>query len=300
MAAPIEISVVIPARNRATVLKRALESIKQQSLQPKEVIVVDDGSTDETVDAAKEFAKTYPILTVIELKKNGGAPNARNIGIRQASCPWVALLDSDDAWLSDKLERQSACIDDGTVAVFTNTKFVYPDKTTETTYDEGIVDAKELRYRNVLGGCSAAFLRKSSVIEVGFFDTRLPSCQDWDLWLKLADIGNITRVSPPATVYYFDAANRISKNPSGVMAGHSQVYERIYSRLSNAKDISKLKRFHQFHMAQTKIYWTGINNGVCRPAISNLIYPQSPITRSSAAHLLYMAIRSRMFGRIAQ
>src|SRR5260221_2437233 len=98
----IEVSVVIPAYNAAHFLPRALTSVLRQTRQPSEIIVVDDGSGDDTRDVAAAYA---PKVTYF-WQKNAGASAARNYAVKRANGKWIAFLDADDAWRPDKLERQ--------------------------------------------------------------------------------------------------------------------------------------------------------------------------------------------------
>ncbi len=98
------ISVVIPSYNRATLIGRAIESVLQQTYSNIEIIVVDDASTDETESVVKRIKNDK--LHYIKLKKNGGACKARNVGIRASKGEYIAFLDSDDIWNTDKLEKQ--------------------------------------------------------------------------------------------------------------------------------------------------------------------------------------------------
>ena len=113
----ITISVVIPAYNAAHFLPRCLKSVFAQTLKPAEVIVVDDGSTDDTAAVAAALG-----ARVIG-RQNGGISAARNTGIQNASGQWIALLDADDLWAPEKLERQVACIRPETVLVYTGIRF---------------------------------------------------------------------------------------------------------------------------------------------------------------------------------
>ena len=96
------VSVVIPTYNRSALITRALDSVLAQTVKPHEILVVDDGSTDDTASLVR---KHYPAVQLIR-QKNTGVSAARNAGITAATGEWVALLDSDDAWLPRKLERQ--------------------------------------------------------------------------------------------------------------------------------------------------------------------------------------------------
>ena len=113
----VRISVVIPAYNAARFLPRCLASVFAQTLKPDEVIVVDDGSTDDT--AALAAALGARVIS----RPNGGLSAARNTGIQNASSEWIALLDADDLWAPEKLERQVACIRPETVLVYTGIRF---------------------------------------------------------------------------------------------------------------------------------------------------------------------------------
>ena len=97
----MKISVIIPTYNRYEFLKRALNSVYAQTFLPSEVIVVDDGSTDNTSHIQLDFPKIKYIY-----QKNSGVSSARNTGIKNATSDWIAFLDSDDTWLESKLELQ--------------------------------------------------------------------------------------------------------------------------------------------------------------------------------------------------
>ena len=101
------VSVIIPVYNRVKSIGRALDSVLKQTYQPKEIIVVDDGSTDGTVDYIRE---NYPQVTVLT-QANQVPSAARNRGIAHSTGEWVALLDSDDIWLPDKLRAQVQIIE---------------------------------------------------------------------------------------------------------------------------------------------------------------------------------------------
>src|SRR5437763_1188518 len=116
----ITISVVIPAYNAAQFLPRCMGSIFAQTYQPKEVLVVDDGSTDGTAVLAAQMGAR------VVIRPNGGISAARNTGIRNATSEWIAWLDADDMWQPQKLERQAACLHPDTVLVYTGVR-VYQD-----------------------------------------------------------------------------------------------------------------------------------------------------------------------------
>lgn len=179
------ISVVIPTHNRASMLLEALQSVFQQSLQPAEVLVVDDGSTDRTQEILAHLGNTVQYLRL----PNSGVSGARNSGWRSAKGDWIAFLDSDDLWLPRKLERQinalAAC--PSTPLCYTdeiwirNGKRVNPCK--HHAKHSGLI------FQHCLPRCiispSSALIRKDVLEELGGFDESLPVCEDYDLWLRL-------------------------------------------------------------------------------------------------------------------
>ena len=103
----MKISVVIPMYNSSKTILSTLNSIKKQTVPPFEVIIIDDGSIDESATIVENFIANNSILNVKLIKKvNGGVSSARNVGMKEAKGDWIALLDSDDEWLPNKLERQ--------------------------------------------------------------------------------------------------------------------------------------------------------------------------------------------------
>jgi glycosyltransferase involved in cell wall biosynthesis len=181
----MNISVIIPTWNRAARLANALQSVFAQTLPAAEVIVVDDGSTDDT---RRLVRSRFPDARYI-YQSNRGVSRARNTGIQAASGDWIALLDSDDHWLPDKLalqcERLHArpgyriCHSDE--IWIRNGRRVNPGKK-HAKYGGHI-------FRQCLPLCaispSAVMIQRDLFDEVGLFDERLPACEDYDLWLRI-------------------------------------------------------------------------------------------------------------------
>ena len=139
----MKISVVIPAYNASAFLPRCLKSVFAQTLPPDEVIVVDDGSTDNSAALAAELGARVITLT------NGGPAAARNAGIQSASSEWIALLDADDMWAPEKLERQAACVCQDTVLVYTGIRIFDDHGVRAETPAADVASAKKiLRYAN--------------------------------------------------------------------------------------------------------------------------------------------------------
>lgn len=181
----MEISVVIPTFNRAHTLKRCVDSVLSQSYSPFEILVVDDGSTDDT----SEILKTYGDKIIVFKTENSGVSAARNYAIARSKGGWVALLDSDDEWLPNRLQEQVDYL-----KIFPNIKLVHGEEIWVRNGKR--VNPKKIHkksggyiYQNCLPLCcispSASLIKKEILEEFGGFDEAFPVCEDYDLWLKI-------------------------------------------------------------------------------------------------------------------
>lgn len=180
------VTVIIPTFNRAGFLRESIQSVLAQTISGYELIVVDDGSTDNTGDVAAAF----PEIRYIRSPKNLGVSKARNLGIEQARGRYIAFLDSDDLWAERKLESQIHWME------------AHPEY--QVCYTDEIWIRKRVRvnpmnkhrkfsgdiFAHALALCivspSSVMMRSSLFDEVGGFDEALPACEDYDLWLRIA------------------------------------------------------------------------------------------------------------------
>lgn len=179
------VSVIIPTYNRASLVCEAVASVARQTFRDYEVIVVDDGSTDETA----ERVGGLPVAVRYFRQANAGAARARNAGIEAARGEWVAFLDSDDLWREDKL---AICLD----AVRASGSPVLFHATAEIDERGQPVPGRSRRamggwileplFRHCFVHTPTVVVRRSVLTEVGGFDERLPVCEDYHLWLRLA------------------------------------------------------------------------------------------------------------------
>ncbi len=181
-----EVSVIIPTFNRSTMLQRALQSVLEQDYQNFEVIVVDDGSSDNTINRIP----TGKIVKLLVHPSNRGVSAARNTGIRYCSGRYVAFLDSDDYWLPGKLNRQTAFFNTNpsSVACQTDERWIRRGKrvSPRKRHKKPSGDIFERSLELCLVSPSSVMLKKSLFDEVGLFDEMLPACEDYDLWLRIA------------------------------------------------------------------------------------------------------------------
>lgn len=186
----VNVSIIIPTRNRARWLKKSIRSVLDQTYQDFELIVVDDGSTDKTPEVIKSF-KDKRIRYFRQLKSRGAAV-ARNIGIRKAKGKFIAFNDDDDFWQPMKLEKQIKAfrgasgrvgvIYTGLNRIINEQKKYFPEKWVKKK--EGSLQ-QELFFENFID-LSATMVRRKCFDEVGLFDEALPRYQDWELWLRIS------------------------------------------------------------------------------------------------------------------
>jgi glycosyltransferase involved in cell wall biosynthesis len=207
------ISVIITTFNRCALLQRAVESVKRQSLEDFETIIVNDGSTDET--GAWLSGLGHRTAAVISFEKNRGGNVARNAGLATASGRWVAFLDDDDTWESNKLAAQIEA------AVSLDDPVIYTGKSVDrsdgrpTGYSfkqPRFADHfRSIMYDNFIGVTSSVMARRDSVLGIGGFDERLPALQDYDLYIRLLKNRRAFGLPAPLVRYtHNDAGSRIS------------------------------------------------------------------------------------------
>lgn len=248
----MSIAVVIPVRNRPDVLARAVRSIQAQTLAVDEIIIVDDCSTDGTVGVIRELAAKDGRVRFIRQLQRKGASAARNMGVRSAQAEWIAFLDSDDEWMPRKIEQQLAQIarQPDCVASFTGYQTVSDGPRWESK-PPASVSLFDLQKINVLGTTSTAMVRRSILIKAGGFDERLPSCQDWDLWIKLRTFGTFCTVPDILVIFHQGGMDRISKNMESVLNGHRIIFQRI---MSNVKGSCRRRVSASHNLRMTQIF----------------------------------------------
>lgn len=212
-----KISIVIPTFNRIGSLPRALDSALNQTYQPSEIIVVDNGSSDGTTKLLRE---RYPSIRLL-IEKKLGVSTARNKGIRHSKFQWIALLDSDDAWDKTKLEKQKNAL----ASSQDHFRLVHTDEIWIRNGNKFNQMKKHQKFggdifNNCLSLCcispSSVLINKNIFKEVGYFDESLPVCEDYDLWLKICSQEKILFINQKLTLKYGGHKDQLSKTYWGM------------------------------------------------------------------------------------
>lgn len=216
------VSAIITTHNRAKLLPRALDSVIVQTYDNLEIIVVDDGSTDQTPEVIAKYNEKIPIR-YIRMEQSVGACKARNKGMEEASGVFVAGLDDDDKWHKDRIQEMLAVYDDKYAAVTSDTLMVHR-KGEAHWKKKKVIDLDTLLYTNQVG--NQVLARRDRVLEVGGVDPKLKAAQDYDLWIRLSEkFGPVRNVQKPLQTIYMDHEERRITNSSS-FEGYLQFYQK--------------------------------------------------------------------------
>ena len=204
-----EVSVIIPTYNREKFISECVQSVLAQTLPAREIIIVDDGSTDATYNILRDlgFNSLSSKKTVLRyfFQQNRGVSSARNSGIKEARSEYIALLDSDDLWLKSKLDRQVSAFQNDTQS----SRLCHTD---EIWIRNGVRVNQHKKHKkhggNVFQSClklccispSSAMMHRSVFEDFGFFDEDLPACEDYDFWLRYSAKEDVNFIDEPLII----------------------------------------------------------------------------------------------------
>lgn len=212
----MRISVVIPTHNRSSTIARALASVYQQTSPADEIIVVDDGSTDGSAAAIR---RTYPHVDLIE-QNNQGVSAARNAGIKRAQYDWIALLDSDDEWLPNKLAAVRKRHELNQKNVLFHSDEIWIRNGVRVNARHKHAKGGGMIFEHCLALCvispSAAVIHRSMFDEIGLFNEALPACEDYDLWLRLCHRYPVCYLDQPLIKKYGGHDDQLSRKHWGM------------------------------------------------------------------------------------
>lgn len=212
------VSVVIPAYNAAAFIEEALHSAESQTYPIHEIIVVDDGSTDRTVECVRRYGS--PKIRLI-CRANGGSASARNAGIRAASGELVAFLDADDLWAPEKTAKQVERLEEAQASlVYCGKTWIgengqaLPNRDPQTSYPEGDV-LPDLIRGNYITSTSCVLARREALMELGGFDEAedVKGAEDHELWLRMALEHRMAAVPEELVLYRRHEGNITNNRP---------------------------------------------------------------------------------------
>jgi len=226
----VEVGVVIPAFNRGDCIGRAIASVQAQTMTNWEAIVVDDGSTDDTVQVVRAIAERDPRIRLVIQPKNRGAQVARNRGIAASTARWVAFLDSDDRWHPTSLELRLGLARDRRSSVVHSACDIQHEDGSTTPYRTAAV-AGEVYERLLLNEgpmFQTMLVRREALNKIGGLDERIVAFQEWDTALSLARHYEFGYVTESTFVWDCRRGDTMSKNFLHAGRGYEQVFQKRF------------------------------------------------------------------------
>lgn len=220
------VTVIIPTYNRANTIIPCIESVLAQSYPVNEIIVVDDSSTDDTL---KQLDKLKDNIIILKTEKQSGAQTARNIGIKSAKSEWIAFLDSDDEWLSNKMEKQISVlkkIDYNQWTVVHGDCFIKNFNSGKKKHWQlESIDGENV-YKKLLSKSGTLFpsilTSKQALEKINYLDANVPSYHEWDTAIRLAKYCRFIHIQEPLFIYNIHK-NTISKNSDISIEGYQYI-----------------------------------------------------------------------------
>jgi glycosyltransferase involved in cell wall biosynthesis len=261
-----KVSVIIPSYNSALTIERAIKSVLFQTYKAIEVVVVDDGSSDNTV---KYVTEHFPDVKIV-CQENKGPAAARNSGIKNSTGDFLAFLDADDSWVPEKIECQmNEMLLSASVGLVTCGSFIVEDESAsfvqlrDINYLNRSQLAKSLLERNRLGGCSYILVRRSCFQNVGIFDESLLVSEDRDMWFRIALKYDCRSVNKPLLHYYVSSGSQ-SSDPRKNIDGQLKFLNKIFSQYPGiAKGFSK-RGLYVYHFYKSS--WSFLEAGNAKMA----------------------------------
>ena len=247
------VSAVITTHNRLPLLKKALQSVADQSYENIEVVVVDDASTDDTKDYMESENPVACRYVHIPPEKSKGGNHARNVGVSLSRGEWVAFLDDDDEWFTDKIKRQVECAAEnpgcGMVGCRRIVEFDNGARTSRPDYlHDG--DMSEEILTGIPYTTSMIMVRRTTLLEIGGFDEQLTHWQEYEMQIRLCQVATVAAVDDNLVLYrsYRENKSRLSNQLERWLAA----VERICSKHKDLLDSSSEETRHAFNLLIVK------------------------------------------------
>jgi glycosyltransferase involved in cell wall biosynthesis len=255
------ISVVVPAYNGERTILETIKSIQQQTFSDFELIVINDGSTDRTLELLATVED--PRLKVFSYE-NGGLPVARNRGIARAMGEFITFIDADDLWTPDKLELQLAALQQHPEAGVAYSWTLVMDEKGEGFYPGKSVSFEgnvypQLLIHNFIASGSNVMLRREAIASVGEFDPTLRSCEDWDYWLRVAARWSFV-VVPKYQILYRQSSGAMSSKVEVMEKNLLIVHERAFQAAPPELQFLKNQGLANIYLFVTQLCLTHVSS----------------------------------------
>lgn len=252
------ISVIIPTYNRAYLVKDAINSVLSQTYQEFEILVVDDGSTDDTVKVVNSF-QDERIKYIYQ--ENSGKPSVvRNKGIKEAKGDFIAFLDSDDLWHPEMLEKHINILKDNPDIGFSTNWSLYQTFDGKELFQKKCLAHNQKEYLEYMlldpdkayTGTGSSLIRKEILQKAGLFDEEMTFCEDWDLFFRMAALSEIYNIEEILT-YVRNHKESISKTPdvTKFKEGYLRFLQKAFDNKNLPKNLLKNK-----NKAYSNAFWT--------------------------------------------
>jgi glycosyltransferase involved in cell wall biosynthesis len=255
-----KVSVIIPAYNAERTIRETINSVLEQTFFDFELIIINDGSTDNTLQLVNEVKDSR--LRVYSYS-NAGLSMARNRGITHAKGEYISFIDADDLWTSDKLEMQVQALEKSPTSGVAYSWTMCMDNSGKVFYPGVIANFQgnvysHLLISNFIASGSNVLIRAEAIKSVGEFDITLKSCEDWDYWLRLAPKWNFV-VVPKSQIIYRLSSGAMSSKVEVMEKYQILVLERAFKKAPPELQHLKNKGFSYIYQYLTQLYLTRVD-----------------------------------------
>lgn len=272
-----KVSVIVPSFNCAPYLADALNSVLVQTMQDFEVIVVDDGSTDQTPEVVNRYSGDHRIHYLYQ--NNRGLPGARNAGARRANAAYLAFLDADDALAPDALEKLATALDHSDAAWCVVDLLKIRGAAREIQRSQ--VPEKDHFYEILADDFirRGMFFRRDAFIDVGMYDEEMKNREDWDINIRMLERGKrFVYVPEPLYIYSWREGSITTGNPAKMLFYTERIIRKHHKRLADAGDATARKLYAEsmWGLARNYFYLMGSVRKTMACVRESLAYDPSP------------------------
>lgn len=227
---PLVSAIVTTYKRPIEIVQKALQSIVNQDYENIEIILVNDAPEEEELSVGLEnLSKSFPRkIQYIKMKQNSGACAARNKGIERATGEFIAFLDDDDEWCTQKIRKQVFSFNDIKIGLSYCNFWIKEEGKEIRIRTENLLPSgkvfNQLLEKNHIGSSSFPMIRKSVAIDAGLFNLNMPALQDWDFWLRVTQRCETVYLDEPLGIYYFYKGDRISSYPEKRIKGFENIF----------------------------------------------------------------------------